>query len=157
MKKNKKTFFSTITNFIFVLVLIGITIGTIYFIDAINKAPEINIKQVDKRISSKVYDEDDNLIKLLTMEDYKDVSYEDLPDVFINALISSEDGRFFIHEGIDLPRILSALKNDITSMSFKEGASTLTQQLVKNMMLTNSKSLQRKIQEVYLANKTEKI
>ena len=58
MKKNKKTFFSTITNFIFVLVLIGITIGTIYFIDAINKAPEINIKQVDKRISSKVYDED---------------------------------------------------------------------------------------------------
>lgn len=157
MKKNKKTFFSTITNFIFVLVLIGITIGTIYFIDAINKAPEINIKQVDKRISSKVYDEDDNLIKLLTMEDYKDVSYEDLPDVFINALISSEDGRFFVHDGIDLPRILSALKNDITSMSFKEGASTLTQQLVKNMMLTNSKSLQRKIQEVYLANKIEKI
>ena len=157
MVRNKKTFFSTITNFIFLLVLIGITIGTIYFINIINKTPQLNIKQVDKKISSKIYDDEDNLIKLLTMEDYKDVTYEDLPDVFINALLSSEDSRFFLHEGIDLPRILSALKNDILSMSFKEGASTLTQQLVKNMMLTNTKNLERKIQEIYLANKIEKL
>ena len=91
------------------------------------------------------------------MEDYENIKYEDLPDVFINALISCEDVRYFMHEGIDLPRILSALKNDVLSMSLKEGASTLTQQLIKNMMLTNTKTIERKIHEVYLSNKIEKI
>ena len=81
------------------------------------------------------------------MEDYENVKYEDLPDVFINALLSCEDVRYFMHEGIDLPRILSALKNDVFSLSLKEGASTLTQQLNKNMLLSNTKTIERKIQE----------
>lgn len=131
--------------------------GTIYFIKVIKNTPELNVETIVKKKASKIYDNNDNFVKQLTMEDYDNVSYEDLPDVFINALISCEDVRYFMHEGLDLPRILSALKNDLTSMSLKEGASTLTQQLIKNMLLTNTKTIERKIQEVYLANHIEKI
>ena len=137
--------------------LVGLTISAFYFINIINNTPSLNIEEITKRKSSKIYDRNDNFVKQLTMEDYENIKYEDLPDVFINALISCEDVRYFMHEGIDLPRILSALKNDVLSMSLKEGASTLTQQLIKNMMLTNTKTIERKIHEVYLSNKIEKI
>lgn len=137
--------------------LVAITIGTIYFINTINKTPSLNIENITKKKSSKIYDDNNNLVKQLSMEDYENINYEDLPDVFINALLSCEDVRFFLHEGIDLPRILSALKNDLLSFSLKEGASTLTQQLIKNMMLTNTKTIERKIQEVYLSYDIEKL
>ena len=137
--------------------LVGITIGTIYFINTIKNTPNLNIETITKKKSSKIYDNNDNLIKQLSMEDYENIRYEDLPDVFINALLSSEDIRYFLHEGIDIPRILSALKNDLLSFSLKEGASTITQQLIKNMMLTNTKSIERKIHEIYLSYKIEKL
>ena len=157
MKNKGKKILSTITNIIFSIVFVAFTISTIYFINVINRSPSLNIEVITKKKSSKIYDNNDNLIKQLTMEDYENITYDMLPDVFINALMSSEDIRFFMHEGIDLPRLLSALKNDVLSMSLKEGASTLTQQLVKNMMLTNTKSIERKIQEVYLSNQMEKL
>lgn len=104
-----------------------------------------------------MYDNSNNLIKQLTLEDYKDIKYDDLPDVFIDALLSCEDIRFFMHDGIDIPRLLSALKEDIFSMSFKQGASTLTQQLAKNMFLSKDKTISRKIKEYYLTKKIERI
>ena len=152
-----KNLLTTITDFVFTLVFIAITIGTFYFIDVIKDTPSLSIETISKKKSSKIYDINDNFVKQLTVEDYENIKYEDLPDVFINALLACEDVRYFCHEGIDLPRILSALKNDILSASLKEGASTLTQQLIKNMLLTNTKSIERKIQEVYLSNKIEKL
>ena len=114
---------------------IGITISTIYFINVIHNTPSLKIEEVTHKKASKIYDNNDNFVKQLNMEDYGNVTYEDLPDVFINALLATEDVRYFIHSGIDLPRILSALKSDILSMSLKEGASTLTQQLIKEIFL----------------------
>lgn len=139
------------------LVLVGITIGTFYFINIIYNTPTLSITHLDKKVSSRIFDNQNKEIKQLVKEDYKDITYEMLPDVFIDALLSCEDVRYFLHNGIDLPRILSALKNDIFSLSLKEGASTITQQLVKNMMLTSTKSIERKIQEMYLAKKVEKL
>ena len=136
---------------------IGITVSTIYFINVINNTPKLAIIETQKKKASKIYDDSNNFVKQINIEDYGNVTYEQLPDVFIDALIATEDVRYFIHSGIDLPRIVSAIKNDIASMSLKEGASTLTQQLIKNMMLTNTKSLERKIQEMYLSYKIEKL
>ena len=82
------------------------------------------------------------------------VTYNDLPDVFINALISAEDARFFQHPGVDFQRILSALINNVANNS-TQGASTLTQQLIKNIYLDSSKTLDRKINEIILALKLE--
>lgn len=137
--------------------LVTFIISTFYFINISNSFNEVNISNISRKKSSKIYDNNGAFIKNLTKEDYENITYDDLPDVFINALISCEDVRFFMHEGIDIPRLLSAIKNDALSMSLKEGASTLTQQLVKNMMLTNDKSLTRKLKEMYLSKKIEKL
>lgn len=157
MKDKRRKVLSTFTDIVFSIVLVSMIIGTIYFIKVIYNTPELNIETIIKKKSSKVYDNSDNMVKQLTMEDYENVTYEDLPDVFIDALISCEDVRYFLHNGLDLPRILTALKNDIFSMSMKEGASTITQQLIKNMMLTNTKTIERKIQEVYLSSDIERL
>ena len=107
-----------------------------------------------KEVSS-LYDKDGNFIVSLEKEDIKEVKYEDLPDVFIDALLSTEDVRFFLHNGIDIPRLLSALKTDILKGRYAEGASTLTQQLIKNTILSADKKLERKIEEAILALEIE--
>lgn len=76
---------------------------------------------------------------------------EELPQMYINAVISVEDHRFYKHNGIDIIAIGRAAINDIKAMSFVEGGSTITQQLAKNMYLTQEKKITRKIAEVFLA------
>ena len=157
LKSKSKLVLSFITNFFTSIVLVTFIISTFYFINISNSFNDVNISNINRKKSSKIYDNNGAFIKNLTKEDYENITYDDLPDVFINALISCEDVRFFMHDGIDIPRLLSAIKNDALSMSLKEGASTLTQQLVKNMMLTNDKSLTRKLKEMYLSKKIEKL
>ena len=74
----------------------------------------------------------------------------------INAFIAVEDKRFYSHKGIDYLRILSAMKNNILSGEFREGASTISQQLIKNTHLTNEKTINRKLQEIRIARDLER-
>ena len=85
------------------------------------------------------------------------VRIEDLPDYTVNAFIAIEDKRFYKHNGIDYKRMASALFSNIKSRSFREGASTITQQLIKNTHLSNEKTLRRKINEMRLARQLERI
>lgn len=75
--------------------------------------------------------------------------YSELPDFYINAVISVEDHRFMKHPGFDLIAICRAALADIKSLSFKEGGSTITQQLVKNLFYTQDKTLERKAAEIF--------
>lgn len=75
--------------------------------------------------------------------------YSDLPEFYINAVISVEDHRFRKHPGIDPIAICRAAWTDIKAMSFEEGGSTITQQLAKNMLFTQDKKLERKMAEVF--------
>lgn len=77
--------------------------------------------------------------------------YEELPPIYRSAVISVEDHRFFSHNGIDPLAILRALWNDLKSLSFAEGGSTITQQLAKNLFFTQEKQLERKAAEVFAA------
>ncbi|MBI3940310.1 MAG: PBP1A family penicillin-binding protein [Acidobacteria bacterium] len=81
----------------------------------------------------------------------KYVPYENLPDVLVKAILSAEDKRFFDHAGIDFWRILKAAVIDIRSGELEQGASTLTQQYVKNLFLTPEKRFKRKFQEICLS------
>ncbi len=83
-------------------------------------------------------------------------SIDKIPSHTINAFVSTEDKRFFKHNGLDYYRMLGAIKNNILSKSFKEGASTITQQLVKNTHLSNEKTLLRKMQEIRIARAVER-
>ena len=87
----------------------------------------------------------------------ENITYADLPQVVIDAFISIEDSRYFVHNGFDLPRFTkAAMTNLITSLktgdiSFDQGGSTFTMQLVKNTYLSAEKSIPRKLKEIYLA------
>lgn len=84
------------------------------------------------------------------------VSYEALPQIYIDAVISVEDHRFFSHSGIDSIAIARALWNDLRTVSFAEGGSTITQQLAKNQYFTQEKTLERKFAEIFTAKAWEK-
>lgn len=81
---------------------------------------------------------------------------DELPLHVAEAFIAAEDARFFKHHGVDPKRIAGALWNDIKTLSFTQGASTITQQLIKLTHLSNEKTLSRKAQEAYLAIKLER-
>lgn len=77
--------------------------------------------------------------------------YEELPPIYIDAVISAEDKRFFSHPGIDPLAIGRAILTDITTLSFKEGGSTITQQIAKNELFTQEKKMERKFAEIFAA------
>jgi len=82
--------------------------------------------------------------------------FEELPQMYINAVISVEDHRFYGHNGIDLIAIGRAVVNDIKAMKYVEGGSTITQQLCKNIYFTQEKKFNRKVAEVFMAFEMEK-
>lgn len=85
------------------------------------------------------------------------VKSSDLPDYVKNAFIAIEDKRFYKHGGLDYLRIVKAAAINLKSFSFKEGASTISQQLIKNTHLTSEKTLTRKLKEIKLTKQMEKV
>ncbi len=82
--------------------------------------------------------------------------YSELPEFYVNAVISVEDHRFMKHPGFDFIAICRAALADLRSFSFKEGGSTITQQLVKNLFYTQDKTLERKAAEIFAVLDIEK-
>ena len=81
--------------------------------------------------------------------------YDEIPGFLVEGLVAMEDTRFFEHNGVNPDAILRAIVKDIKAGKFVEGGSTLTQQLIKNKLLTNEKKLMRKVKEAILALKIE--
>lgn len=136
--------------FFFVISILGFGYVTNIYIKSDN--PKVNT--IINSSSSVILDKDNNNITTINLVNNNSITFEDLPDVFINALVSCEDARFFVHSGVDFQRILSSLINNIQGNSI-QGASTLTQQLIKNVFLDSSKTLDRKLNEIILALKLE--
>ncbi len=82
--------------------------------------------------------------------------YEELPEIYVQAVMAVEDKRFERHVGVDLIAICRAVRNDIRAGRFVEGGSTITQQLAKNMYFSQDKDLVRKVAEVFVALDLEK-
>ena len=95
--------------------------------------------------------------KVESIKSQKDyTSLSEIPKIYTVAVISVEDHRFEKHHGIDVIAISRAAFNDIRTMSFVEGGSTITQQLAKNMYFTQEKKITRKIAEVFMSYEIEK-
>lgn len=84
------------------------------------------------------------------------VLLKDLNDNTVNAFIASEDRNFYRHNGLNYKRMIKALYKNVTTSSFKEGASTISQQLIKNTHLSNDKTIKRKLNEIRLTKQLEK-
>ena len=110
-------------------------------------------------VSSRVYADNGQLVSEYALEKRLFIPYEAIPKKIINSFLSAEDKNFFSHPGIDAKGILRATINNFQNIlndKRLEGASTITQQVAKNFLLTNEVSLRRKIKEAILAFRIEK-
>ena len=122
----------------------------------VGTAPSLDLTLIDDQAqTSFIYDSNGNLIT-----DYKGtenrvmVSIASMPENLQHAFVAVEDARFYTHNGIDLKRIAGAFVSNFMTGS-QQGGSTITQQLIKNTILSSEQSYKRKIQEAYLAMQLE--
>ena len=114
------------------------------------------IEKYEPSLSTEVYDRNGRLIYTFYLQKREAVRLSNIPRNLINAFIAIEDKRFFQHSGIDIIRLFKSALVDIISLRPVQGASTITQQLARNMFLTPQKALTRKIKEILLAIKIER-
>ncbi|MDD2780570.1 PBP1A family penicillin-binding protein [Sulfuricurvum sp.] len=112
--------------------------------------------QYQPRLTTEVYDRNGNKIANLFSDEHRYyVSYENIPPRLIEALLAIEDTMFFEHDGVNPDAIMRAIIKDVSAGKLKEGASTITQQLVKNTLLTREKKFSRKFKEVLYSIRIE--
>ena len=125
-----------------------------------NNLPDYKyLKSFKPAVSSKVYSGEGELVNDFSSEKRIFVPYEAIPKKVINSFLSAEDKNFFSHPGIDAKGVLRAIINNISNIIASkrlEGASTITQQVAKNFLLTNEMSLNRKLKEAILAFRIER-
>ncbi len=147
------------------VLLLSISLLTVIAIFSIlwtfsNNIPDYKfLKNYKPPVSSKMYSGDGDLVADFSKEKRIFVPYSTIPSNVINAFLSAEDKNFFTHPGVDAKGVLRATFNNITNiMTSKrlEGASTITQQVAKNFLLTNEVSINRKIKEAILAFRIER-
>ncbi len=125
-----------------------------------NNIPDYKfLKNYKPPVSSKVYSGDGTLVADFSREKRIFVPYESIPLNVVNSFLSAEDKNFFTHPGVDAKGVLRAIIKNISNIVKSrrlEGASTITQQVAKNFLLTNEVSINRKIKEAILAFRIER-
>ena len=168
-KKNSPKNQSKVTKFLkwfFIgVLLLGITAITIvgfYVLSIIRSSPELDVQAIQSlNQPSILYDDQGNFMdNVITREQRYVVKSDEIPDNLKKAFVAIEDERFYEHKGIDIKRIAGVIASNIkcklSGSNTVQGASTITQQLIKNAVLTNEVSYERKIKEMYLALELEK-
>ena len=148
---------------IILLTLLGLFIATFlalgfYILSIYSSAMKIELdeeKLTSPSLAIAIYDNDNKEIKENNTFNGSYVKFDSIPEQTKEAFISIEDKNFYSHNGINFKRILGAMVKNLKTASFKEGASTITQQLVKNTQLSSEKTFNRKIKEIALSRKVE--
>ena len=126
-----------------------------FFLYIVVTTGEFDPNALANKDRSIIYDSDGNEFATLGMENRESVTYDKLPDVFVDALIATEDSRFFQHNGVDVARFTKAAFLQVLGNSSAGGASTLTMQVVKNNLTSTERTgiqgIIRKFRDVYLA------
>ena len=149
---------------IFILISSAILLSGILILSILwafsNNLPDYKfLKSYKPAVSSKVYSGDGELVSDFSTEKRIFIPYNSIPEKVIKAFLSAEDKNFFNHPGVDARGVLRAVFNNIkNTLSSRrlEGASTITQQVAKNFLLTNEVSFNRKIKEAILAFRIER-
>ncbi len=146
--------------YIFILFVLGISITILYLWNIQQDLPDHNISKYFPNEITKIYDDKYDLMYHVGNRDRFYLDYKDIPKNMINAIISAEDKTFFIHQGFDIKGILNAFIINLKNIYSKSnnnyvGASTITQQLVKNILLNRDQTISRKIKELILSLRIE--
>ncbi|MFQ5649616.1 MAG: penicillin-binding protein 1A [bacterium] len=143
------------------LLLVGsalaVLTGVVYLYVITRELP--SLKQLEAyrpKLASKVYSVDMKLIHEYYIEKRSFVPLEEMPEALVQAVIATEDRKFYGHWGMDVRRLIAAVFKNILAASFKEGASTLTQQLARQLYLSSEKTITRKMKELITAIQIER-
>lgn len=135
-------------------ILTGGAVG--FFLFSVWDLPEVQaLEEYRPSVTSRVYSDSGRLLAEFYVENRIPVRLEEVPERFIQALIATEDARFYQHKGLDIRGIARALYRNIRAGRVVEGGSTLTQQLSKVLFLTPEKNISRKLKEMALALRIE--
>ncbi len=145
-------------NIIYGVLIILLLIPFAAIINAYHFSYDILNKGIEYQpfLSTRIYDRNGELISELFEENRTYVTIETLPDHVINAFISAEDNNFYYHNGMDIPGIIRALLVDIVTGEIRQGGSTITQQIIKQIYTRREKTVKRKLIEILLAKEFEK-
>ena len=156
--KKKRPIWKKILTVILILGIIGVLSVTAFLGYVVITAPEYSDSALVSKDQTVIYDIEGNIIAKLGTQKRENVSYDQLPQVLIDAIIATEDSRFFQHNGVDLFRFIKATIQQVLGQDDAGGASTLTMQTVKNNLTKKEKNKEgkiekivRKFQDVYLA------
>jgi penicillin-binding protein 1A len=142
---------------VIVCVLVLMVAGVLGFYAFTMDLPGIDaLKDYRPSISSRVYDNNNELIDEFFLEDRKLVKISEVPKVVIQAFVAAEDSRFFEHKGFDVQSIFRAVFKNIEAGHIIQGGSTITQQVAKMMYLSPERKFTRKFKEAVLAYKIDK-
>ena len=141
---------------IIMLILVSVFIlGFAFAIYIVISAPDFDANNLYTKEASIVYDSENNEIARLGTENRQRVTYDDLPEVFVDALVATEDSRFFQHHGVDIARFIKASIGQVLGQSGAGGASTLTMQIAKQRYngyeSSGIKGLVRKFTDMYMS------
>ena len=161
--KKKRPIWKKVLTIILILGIIGVLSVTAFLGYVVITAPEYSDSALVSKDQTVIYDIDGNVIAKLGTQKRESISYDQMPQVLIDAIIATEDSRFFQHNGVDLFRFIKATALQLIGKDDAGGASTLTMQTVKNNItkkdsVENSSTMKgkikkviRKFQDVYLA------
>ena len=147
---------STIITFTTLLIITFVFIYSMYWYFTHDLPDLTKITGYKPYLTTEIYSSDGQLIGEFGTERRKLIPYEEIPPLVKNAFIAVEDKRFFEHKGVDLKRVIGALLKNIEEGEIVQGGSTITQQVVKNLVLSPERSITRKVKEAILAYKMEK-
>ena len=156
--KKKKTWIEILNIVLCSVLILGVLGGTatiLVFKYWIDTAPEMDMSELKNAESTRFFAADGTLIGNIGDFTQQDTRYIEFPQSLIDAFVAVEDSRFFEHNGFDLPRFTKAIIENLKTLNFDQGGSTLTMQLTRAAWLVFDKSVPRKVREIYMAIKLE--
>lgn len=150
-----KTFLKFIAVIVSLCSLAGVFIYGIIFLISKDLPKIENLSDYNPPISSKIVSKEGELLMELISENREIVDLKNVPPIIIHAFLSAEDDKFYEHHGIDYLGILRATLKNLQSGKVVQGASTITQQVAKSLLLSSERTFTRKIKDLLLAKKIE--
>ena len=153
--KPKRSVWKKLLTILLIMAIIAVLMVAAFFSYIVLTSPKFSEEAFNVKDQTIIYDINGDIIAKLGTQNRESVTYDELPQVLIDAIIATEDSRFFQHNGVDLPRFIKASIYQIMGRSDAGGASTLTMQMVKNSLTSTEDEglagIIRKFQDVYLA------
>ena len=152
--KSKKLI-NILTIFVLLICIAGIASVGAFFAYVVKQAPEFDVKKLVKSESTILYDSKNKVMAELSTKKRENITYDEMSEVLIDAIVATEDSRFFQHNGVDMARFIKASFGQAVGKSNAGGASTLSMQVIKNSFTSSEASgwegIVRKFTDIYLS------